>query len=154
MVQRRRLLTTFACTIGSVILGGCQSNNQQDNEEITVGYTAVSPPGRDAGEPGWVLVKRTENIFSVTFDVRLCGAIDDVSVDQFQHNEYVLNITGQISDNGDCQPTRLLGGVEVPTEQLSLQVEINNDQIKQIERDGTTTSLHDLPDLVHNDNIG
>ncbi|ELZ06249.1 hypothetical protein C482_00465 [Natrialba chahannaoensis JCM 10990] len=116
----------------------------------------TSPPETDAGEPGWILIARTEGAYTVTFDMRVCGSVEEIVATASSGQEYTVNFSGELTDDETCQPERVLGTVEAPTTtlQLSLRVTVNGEQLTVIERDGTTTSLHQIPDLLTEDTSG
>ncbi|OIB57713.1 hypothetical protein [Natrialba sp. SSL1] len=155
-VSRRRFLATSS--VGLAAVAGCQNPLDRDAEtsEISVGYSVTRPPETDAGEPGWILITRTEGAYTVTFDMRVCGSVEEVVATTSSEQEYTVDLSGELSDAETCQPERVLGTAEVPTEtlQLSFRVTVNGEQLTVIERGGTTTSLHQIPDLLTEETSG
>ena len=154
-VPRRRFLAS-ATVAGIVALAGCQSGlgRTDETDESRVPYSVTGPPESDAGEPGWILLERGDGAFSATFEMRVCGEVDDVEVLEMDDDEYRLDVTANLgTDEDDCRTERLLGSFDAPTDRLSLRVSVNDVPIESIERSGTTTSLHRLPELLTEETI-
>lgn len=154
MNTRRRFLALSATATLSV-LAGCQVPTGGD-DDISVPYSVTTPVSSDDGDPGWILLERHEGAYTATFDLRICGDVADVEATEIDEETYRLEVTADLTDADSCRPARLLGSFDAPTEELtlSLHVSVNGEHLETIDRRGTTTSLHDLPDRITADGAG
>lgn len=146
--SRREVLRCGAVT-GLSALAGCQGPfGGDDGTDRSVDRSVVTPPPDGAGEPGWLLVRRPD-AYEFLFDVRICGTLDDVTLEPIAENARVLEIAADFDEPAECSTSRVLGSFEVDAEPLTLHVRANGSELATIERSGTTTTaLHDLPDLL------